>query len=142
VAAWYQAVDVDGFPPTNRWSNRVGQSIDWPNIEDTEFALNSSSSATTGFAPFELSGGYMPSFRKELNMTTPFKGVKQFAKQAKWNIIATHDTIIANCVVQTDQVNRLHSDSPDYKVGDLVYLLTENLSLPKGQAKKLCHSSL
>jgi hypothetical protein len=103
----------------------------------TEFALNSSSSATTGFTPFELSGGYMPSFGKEMNVTTPFKGVKQFAEQAKCNIMATHDVIIANYMVQTDQANRLCSDSPDYKVRDLVYLSTENLSLPKGQVKKL-----
>jgi hypothetical protein len=51
--------------------------------------------------------------------------------------MAMHDVIIANCIVQTDQVNRLRSDSPDYKVRDLVYLSTDNLSLPKGQAKKL-----
>jgi hypothetical protein len=77
----------------------------------TEFVLNSSSSATTGFTPFELSSRYMPSFGKELNVTTPFKGVKQFTEQAKWNIMAMHDVIIANCVVQTNQANRLHSDS-------------------------------
>jgi hypothetical protein len=103
----------------------------------TEFVLNSSSSATTGFAPFELSSGYMLLLGRELNLTAPFKGVKQFAKQAKWNIMAMHNAIIANCVVQIDQANRLHSNSPDYKVRDLVYLSTENLSLPKGRAKKL-----
>jgi hypothetical protein len=48
-----------------------------------EFALNSSSSATLGFAPFNLSGGYMPIFRQELSLTTPFKGVTQFTEQAK-----------------------------------------------------------
>jgi hypothetical protein len=51
--------------------------------------------------------------------------------------MAMHDVIIANHMVQTDQANKLRSDSPDYKVRDLVYLSTENLSLPKGQAKKL-----
>jgi hypothetical protein len=103
----------------------------------TEFALNSSSSATTGFTPFELSGGYMPSLGRELNLTTPFKGVKQFAEQARWNLIAAHDVIITNCVVQMARVNMLRSDSPEYKVGDLVYLSTDNLSLPKGWGKKL-----
>jgi hypothetical protein len=103
----------------------------------TEFMLNSSSSATTGFAPFELSGGYMLSLGRELNLTTFFKGVKQFAEQVRWNLIATHDAIIMNRVVQTAQANRLCSDSPEYKVRDLVYLSTDNLSLPKGWAKKL-----
>jgi hypothetical protein len=51
--------------------------------------------------------------------------------------MAMHDAIIMNHVVQIAQVNRLRSDSPEYKVGDLVYLSTDNLSLPKGWAKKL-----
>jgi hypothetical protein len=28
-------------------------------------------------------------------------------------------------------------EGAEYKIGNLIYLLTENLSLPKGQAKKL-----
>jgi hypothetical protein len=79
----------------------------------------------------------MPSLGRELNLMTPFKGVKQFAEQAKWNLMATHNVIIMSRVVQTAQANRLCSDSPEYKVGDLVYLSTDNLSLPKGRAKKL-----
>jgi hypothetical protein len=43
----------------------------------------------------------MLSFGKKLNLNTPFKGVKQFTKQAKWNIMATHDVIIANHIMQT-----------------------------------------
>jgi hypothetical protein len=78
-----------------------------------EFALNSSSSAMTGFAPFELSGGYMPTFGQELSLTTLFKGVTQFAEQAKWNLMAAHDTIIANRVVQTDQANKLHREGAE-----------------------------
>jgi hypothetical protein len=90
-----------------------------------------------GFAPFELSGRYMLTFGQELSLTTPFKGVKQFTEQAKWNLMATHDVIIANHVVQTDQANKLCSEGAEYKVDDLIYLSTENLSLPKEQAKKL-----
>jgi hypothetical protein len=48
-----------------------------------EFALNSSSSATTGFVPFELSSGYMPTFGRELSLAAPFKGVTQFTEQVK-----------------------------------------------------------
>jgi hypothetical protein len=51
--------------------------------------------------------------------------------------MAAHDAIIANRVVQTDQANKLCCEGTEYQVGDLVYLSTENLSLPKGQAKKL-----
>jgi hypothetical protein len=102
-----------------------------------EFALNSSSSTTMGFGPFELSGGYMPTFGRELSLATHFKGVTQFAEQAKWNLMATHDVIIANHMVQTDQANKLCCEGTEYKVGDLIYLSTENLSLPKGWVKKL-----
>jgi hypothetical protein len=102
-----------------------------------EFVLNSSSSATTGYTPFKLSGGYILTFRKELKLTTPFKGVKQFAEQVNWNLIAAHDMVIANHIVQADQANKLCHGSPDYKVDDLIYLSMENLSLPKGQGKKL-----
>jgi hypothetical protein len=132
---------------TERANRSIGQILrmlvdsdqrDWASkCPMVEFAINSSSSATTGYTPFELSGGYMPTFGKELTLTTPFKGVRQFAEQANWNLIAAHDAIIANCVLQANQANKLRSASPDYKVGDLVYLSTENLSLPKGRAKKL-----
>jgi hypothetical protein len=72
-----------------------------------EFVLNSSSSATTGFAPFELSGGYMPTFGQEFSLAAPFKRVTQFAEQVKWNLMAAHNVIIANHMVQTDQANKL-----------------------------------
>jgi hypothetical protein len=75
-----------------------------------EFVLNSSSSATMGFAPFELSGRYMPTFGQELSLAAPFKGVMQFAEQVKWKLMATHDMIIANHVMQTDQANKLHCE--------------------------------
>jgi hypothetical protein len=102
-----------------------------------KFTLNSSSSATTGFAPSELSGRYMPTFGRELSLAAPFKGVTQFAEQVKWNLMATHDAIIANRVVQANQANKLCHEGAEYQVGDLIYLLTENLSLPKGRARKL-----
>jgi hypothetical protein len=37
----------------------------------------------------------------------------------------------------TDQANKLHCEGTEYKVGDLIYLSMENLSLPKGWVKKL-----
>ena len=48
-----------------------------------EFALNSSVSATTGLAPFELNLGYMSQIRMPTTFDTRFKGVKQFVLQAK-----------------------------------------------------------
>ena len=66
-----------------------------------EFVLNSSVSATMGFAPFKLNQEYMPQIGMPTSFDTTFKGVKQFALQAKWDLMAAHDTIIANHIQQT-----------------------------------------
>ena len=68
---------------------------------------------------------------------TTFKGVKQFALQAKWDLMAAHDAIIANHIQQTFHANKKHCTSNIYHVGDHMYLLTQNLTLPKGRARKL-----
>ena len=111
---------------------------DWaPKCAMVEFALNSSVSATTRFAPFELNQGYMPQIRMPTSLDTTFKGVKQFALQVKWDLMAAHDTIITNCIQQMFHANKKHRASDIYHVGDHVYLSTQNLTLPKGRARKL-----
>ena len=102
-----------------------------------EFVLNSSVSATTGFTPFEPNQGYMPQIRMPTSFDTTFKGVKQFALQVKWDLMAAHDMIIANHVQQTFHANKKHRASDLYHVGDHVYLSTQNLTLPKGRVRKL-----
>ena len=99
------------------WANRsIGQILrmiindDQKNWADkcpiVEFALNSSVSATTGFALFELNQGYMPQIGVPTTFDTTFKGVKQFVLQAKWDLMAGHDTIIANHIQQTFHANK------------------------------------
>ena len=61
-----------------------------------KFALNSSVSTTTGFALFKLNQVYMPQIGMPTSFDTTFKGVKQFALQAKWDLIVAHDMIITN----------------------------------------------
>ena len=102
-----------------------------------EFALNSSVSATTGFALFELNQGYMPQIGMPTTFDTMFKGVKQFTLQVKWDLMAAHDVIIANRVQQMFHANEKHHTSDLYHVGDHVYLSTQNLTLPKGRVRKL-----
>ena len=51
--------------------------------------------------------------------------------------MAAHDTIIANHVQQTFHANKKHCASDEYYMGDHVYLSTQNLTLPKGRARKL-----
>ena len=73
-----------------------------------DFALNSSVSATTGFALFELNQGYMPQIRMPTSFDTTFKGVKQFALQVNWDLMAAHDAIIANRIQQMFHANKKH----------------------------------
>ena len=102
-----------------------------------EFALNSSVSATTGFTLFKLNQGYMPQLRMPTSFDTTFKGVKQFVLQVKWDLMAAHDAIIVNHIQQTFHANKKCHASDLYHVGDHVYLLTQNLTLPKRRVRKL-----
>ncbi|KXN88539.1 hypothetical protein AN958_07175 [Leucoagaricus sp. SymC.cos] len=67
----------------------------------TEFAINSSISASTGYAPFKLNGGYMPSMIKEVRGNNlPPQGIKKFTKAVLANMAAAHDAIIKARVFQ------------------------------------------
>ena len=113
--------------------------LDWSSkIPLTEFALNSAVSNSSGFAPFELNYGYMPSMNPGIT-PEPSKvpGVKQFVARALQNLADAHDAIIESRVRQTHNANRRRRDDDEFKDGDLVYVSTEDLSLPKGRATKL-----
>jgi hypothetical protein len=101
-----------------------------------EFAINSTISSTTEFAPFELNYGWMPTITTELK-ETQYMGIREFAEKALWNLSAAHDAILTHRVFQTQQANKHRREDPPIKVGDLVYLSTEDLNLPKGRARKL-----
>ena len=103
-----------------------------------EFAINSSVSASTGFAPFELNYGYMPKMSSFPSIPGSFPGATAFAERARHNLEQAHDALIEAHVNSTHQANkRRDGDVPIFRVGDLVYLSTANLSLPKGRARKL-----
>ena len=103
----------------------------------TEFALNSAVSATTGYAPFELNYGYLPKTIAGISTDTEFAGVKEFAERAKQFLESSHDAIIESRINQTHYANKHRREEPHYEVGDLVYLSTKNLTIPKGRARKL-----
>jgi len=107
---------------------------DWVyKIPMMEFTINASISESTGFMPFELDGPYMPRMIRQLpELNTAPLGVRTFAQQALQNLAAVHDAIIVSHVVQRHYSNARRRQEPTIKVGDLVYLATKNLSLPKG----------
>jgi hypothetical protein len=102
-----------------------------------EFALNSSISASTRASPFELTYGYLPTVSLAIPRITEHPGVKEYAKRAKEGLQLAYDAIIEGRVSQTTQANKRRRPDPEMRVGDLVYLSTANLSLPKGRAVKL-----
>ncbi|KAJ2968911.1 hypothetical protein NUW54_g13085 [Trametes sanguinea] len=65
-----------------------------------------------------------------------YAGVRAYAQRVKQAIIAAHDSILAARTKQVRDANRKRRPVP-FEVGDLVYLSTKNLSLPKGLARKL-----
>ena len=139
-------------PQTDGASERVNRSVGQilrtlilPNQTDcvdklhlTEFAINSNISSSTGFAPFELNYGYMPSL---IGGIMPFKnakpGIKRFVNQALTNLGMAHDAIIESRVNQTRQSNKRRKAETPFVGGDKVYLSTQNLNLPRSKARKL-----
>jgi hypothetical protein len=112
--------------------------LDWPaHLPSVEFAINSSVNASTGFTPFELTYGFMPTILTDVG-TSEFAGVQDFADNARNMIIHAHDALIEARVEQTHQANkRRRTDDPRLKVGQTAYLSTKNLNLPKARAHKL-----
>src|SRR6266481_5838850 len=102
-----------------------------------EFVLNSSISSSMGYVPFELNYGFIPQFGQRLGTDTKFAGVQQFVQQAQLNLMMAHNAIIESRVVQAHHANHHRRPGELHSPGDLVYLSTKNLSLPKGRAKKL-----
>lgn len=110
---------------------------DWVDrLPMTEFAVNSSVNDSTGFAPFELTYGAMPRIFHRVG-DTPFFRVRSFAEKALTNLAIVHDSIITNRTFQTHYANRHRSAEEPLRTGDLVYLLTKNLNLPRQRARKL-----
>jgi hypothetical protein len=103
-----------------------------------EFAINSSINSVTGLAPFEINNGYMPVMMKEVkdNERTP-PGVRSFTQNAIRNMAIAHDALIEARVFQKIYADKKRRSEPEIKEGDMVYLSTKNISMPKGRASKL-----
>jgi hypothetical protein len=112
---------------------------DWvEKLPMVKFIMNSSISNLMGFSLFELNYGYMPTFIRGISpMANAKPGIKQFINQAINNLEEAHDAIIKGHVMQTHHANKKRWPDWPLSKGDKVYLLTENLSLPKSRTRKL-----
>ncbi|CAG7850966.1 SubName: Full=Related to TY3B-TY3B protein {ECO:0000313/EMBL:CCA76064.1} [Serendipita indica DSM 11827] len=109
---------------------------DWVSkLPSIEFAMNSARSAATGYAPFFLNSGQMP---RPMIWTaeSDYPGVQKHAEAIRDAIMSAHDSILAARVKHTTEANKHRKPAP-FAEGDLVYLSTQNLSLPKKRARKL-----
>jgi len=107
---------------------------DWiEKVPMVEFTINSSVSGSTGFTPFELTYGYMPRMAQLEHRSAPktAPGVQGFVRQVWDNLAMALDAIIESRVIQTHHANKKRKDPPTLDVGELVYLSTKNLTLPK-----------
>ena len=100
-----------------------------------KFAMNSARSSMTSFTPFYLNYGRNPSpmvWKGE----EIYPGVCLFVENMKDVIMSVHNVIITSRIQQTTHANRKRLPTT-YREGDLVYLSTKNISIPKGRARKL-----
>ncbi len=103
----------------------------------TEFTLNLSINKLRGYAPFKLIYGHMPQMTVLLPPTN-LPGIESFAQHTLDCLQGTHNAIIKSWVDQLVQANKHRwEDSPKLKKGELAYISTKNLSLPKGWVNKL-----
>ena len=112
---------------------------DWEDhIALAEFAINSSVSASTGFAPFELTYGYMPTMLGNIQVAgEAAPGVRAFGQAALRNLALAHDAILEHRALQTHYANQTRRPENPFAEGDMVYISTKDISMPKGRAAKL-----
>lgn len=102
-----------------------------------KFVINSSVSASTGYTLFKLNYGYMPHMTGIMPDLAKYKGIRDFAVWARANLLMAHDAIIEAHINTAFQSNKHWGPEISYVVGQLVYLSTKNLTLPKNCAWKL-----
>ena len=136
--------ETDGL--TERANRTVGQMLrsnigptkDWvTRLPAIEFAIKLTRSESTGYSPFFLNTGCLP---RLMVWNTPGKDeypnihvYTQRMKLALWN---AHDALLSARVKQTIHTNWKRSACL-FVTGDLVYVSTKNINLPKETFRKL-----
>src|SRR6266700_3018680 len=101
-----------------------------------EFAIKVSTNVSTGYTPFKLVYSFMLRMTMEI-APSDYPRVVDFANKVKENLQRAHDMIIHNRIQQTIHTNKRRCPDPPLEKGELAYLSTDKLNLPKGRAGKL-----
>ena len=102
-----------------------------------EFAINIAHSESTGYSPFFLNSGRMPrSLLWDKPDAEEYPRVSAFAQKMKNAMMSAHDNLLEARAKQTRSANRHRRPAP-FKENDLVYISSQNISFPKGRARKL-----
>uniref|UniRef100_A0A0W0G6M7 Putative polyprotein n=1 Tax=Moniliophthora roreri TaxID=221103 RepID=A0A0W0G6M7_MONRR len=111
---------------------------DWvTKLPAIEFAINNATAEATGYTLFFLNYRHIPrSFIWNSVSEVEYLGVRTYLDKLKGAVMKAHNSVIASRVKQVRDANWQRRPSPFVK-GDLVYLSTKNLTLPKGLAHKL-----
>jgi hypothetical protein len=102
-----------------------------------EFAINLARSESMGYAPFFLNTGRtLRSMIWDSADETEYPGVRVYAQKMKDAIMTAHDSILAARLKQVHSTNR-HWRPVPFGEGNLVYISSRDLRIPKGRAHKL-----
>ena len=103
-----------------------------------EFAMNSSVSESTGYAPFESNYGWLPRLMQGMGEEPSHAGIAQIIENIKDVLDKTYDKLATQRARQAMQANKQCHDGQQFQEGEEVLLAMANLNLPKGRAGKLC----
>jgi hypothetical protein len=110
---------------------------DWAlKLPAIKFGFNQARSDITGYSPFFLNYGSVPSPVLWDSSTDTIPGLRTFVKKLKDALMDAHNAILVKHVKQTRLANQKRCEAP-FTVNDLVYLSMENLNLLKERARKL-----
>ena len=106
-------------------------------VPHVQFRMNCTKSSTTGYTPFELTYGYVPTLfpvLQDMPVGTSAEA-KAFLEKTATARKDAEDAIVVARLKQTNYANESRGATPVYKPGDKVLLSTENLNLrARGEA--------
>jgi len=104
-----------------------------------EFAYNNTEHSSTKFSPFFANYGYHPNFDLQLQPPNNSTPVNPAAQSLTENLRKVHEQMVENLKAAQDKYKRNHDvyvkESPEFQVGDRVWLLRRNIKTTRPSTK-------